>query len=107
MTTKRKTTTKRAPAWTKTVRPEAFASLGAVGRGPECMIRVGWSGYDPNAAWSKDENSHLIRRGEVIADLGMPPPDPPFTDDEMQRIAFAAKGAAIKCVIARRRAKGR
>jgi len=101
MTTKRKTAEKRAPAWTKMIKPEAFASLGT-GRGPECMIRVMWSGYDPNAEWSKDENSHLVRRGEVIADLGMPPPDPPFTDDEMQRIAFAAKGAAIKCIMARK-----
>lgn len=87
----------------KLVESGAFASLGGAGRGDECMIKVCWTGYSPSMGM-REGNSHLIRRGEVTADLGSPPPEPPFTNDEMQSIAYAAKGAAIKALMARRKA---
>lgn len=40
-------------------------------------------------------------RGRVTADLGVV--DPPFTDDEMQRITFAAKREAARVVAGRRK----
>ena len=84
----------------------AFSSLaaGPGGRGPECMIRVSWSAaFDKN----DDGDGPLLRRGEVTADLGLDsPPEPCFTDREMQDITFAAKMAALKCLRQRKKAKG-
>jgi hypothetical protein len=56
-------------------------------------------------AWSSTPN-HLIRRGEVMADVGLPPPDPPLTDAEMQQITFAAKMEALKCLRRRKKSRG-
>lgn len=76
------------------VKKRAFSSYAAEG-GPECMIHVSWSGaFDDD----DDGRGHLMRRGEVIANLGLPPPSPPFTSDEMQKITFAAKMQALKCL---------
>lgn len=43
MSAKRKTTTKRTPAWTETVNPNAFASLDGARGVEEVMIHVYWS----------------------------------------------------------------
>ena len=45
-----------------------------------------------------------IRRGDVMADMGIPCPDPPPTDAEMQEVAFAAKMAMAKVLASRKRA---
>ena len=84
------------------VEKRAFASYAAEGDA-ECMIHVAWSG-----AFDKDDDGrgHLVRRGSVIASLGMPPPDPPFTSGEMEKITFAAKMQALKCLRLRKRKKG-
>lgn len=58
----------------------------------EFMLRVSWSSLP----------DHLTRRGEVMADVGCPPPDPPLSDAEMQSVAFAAKMAIVKCLRARK-----
>lgn len=61
----------------------------------EVMLHVYWSCLDVFSR-AKD-NSHLIQRGKVTADLGLDKiPDPPFTNDEMQAIMFAAKMEAIR-----------
>jgi hypothetical protein len=66
----------------------------------ECMIGVHWTGLnDPG----DDGRGHNLFRDMAHADLGLDGvPDPPFTRDEMQRILFAAKMAAIKCLHNRR-----
>ena len=47
-----------------------------------------------------------IRRGDVMADVGFPCPDPPPTDGEMQEVAFAAKMALIKVLRLRKKRGG-
>jgi hypothetical protein len=101
-TAKRKTTTKRstkrAPAWTKTINPKAFASLDAAG-GKETMIAVYWSGYGDARDARDGGMGHRMQRDKVIASLGLDRcPDPGFTPEEMQSIAYAAKMAALKCL---------
>jgi hypothetical protein len=54
----------------------------------EWLLRVSWS-CTPD---------HLVRRGEVMADVGMPPPDPPMTEAEMQRVTHAAKMELLRCL---------
>ena len=44
-----------------------------------------------------------IRRGDVMADMGIPCPDPPPTDVEMQDVAFAAKMALCRMLRLRQR----
>ena len=61
----------------------------------EFLLRVAWS----------QTPDHLIRRGEVMADVGLPPPDPPLTDAEMQKVAFAAKMEMIRCLRRRKKVK--
>jgi hypothetical protein len=58
----------------------------------EFLIRVSWS-------CSPD---HLIRRGEVMADVGVAPPNPPLTMAEMQEVAFATKMQVLRCLQARK-----
>ncbi len=102
MTAKRKTTTKRAPAWTKTVNPQAFASIGS-GLPQEVMIHVYWSARGDARDARDGGRGHLMQRDKVTADLGLDQaPDPGFTGAEMQAITFAAKIAAIKCLRLRR-----
>ena len=60
----------------------------------EFILRVAWS-CTPE---------HRIRRGEVMADVGLPCPEPPPTDAEMQAVTFAAKMALLKC-LRKRKAK--
>lgn len=104
MTAKRKTTTKRAPAWTKTVNPKAFASLDAGGLHEETMIHVYWSGYRDARDERDGGMGHRMQRDKVTASLGLDRcPVPGFTEDEMQSIAYAAKMAALKCLTARAR----
>ena len=84
---------------------DAFASVSGVGdHREECLIHVYWTGlWDPNDSG----RGHLLRRGEVSADLGLDAvPAPPFTDEEMQAITRAAKIQAIKCLRARKRRFG-
>lgn len=80
----------------------AFASIGRGGE--ECMLYVAWSGLkDPG----DNGQGHVRRRGEVTVDLGLDAvPTPPFTDAEMQAIAFGAKIAALKALRRRKRAAG-
>jgi hypothetical protein len=59
----------------------------------EFLLRVSWS-RTPN---------HLVRRGEVMADIGMPPPSDPLTPAEMEEITFAAKMATIRILRKRKR----
>lgn len=61
--------------------------------GEECLLHVYWTGRDAGGQGS----DHLTMRGRVSADLGIDRiPDPPFTNEEMQIIMFAAKMAAAK-----------
>lgn len=46
-----------------------------------------------------------IRRGDVMADMGFPCPDPPPTDEEMQHVTFAAKMAMCKLLRLRKKKK--
>lgn len=65
----------------------------------EVMLRVSWSCLN-----HADGQQQHCRRDEVMLDLGLEKlPDPSFTNDEMQRIAFAAKMAALKALSARKR----
>jgi hypothetical protein len=49
--------------------------------------------------------SHCVRHAEVMADMGIEPPDPLPTSDEMQHVAFAAKMAMLKVLRDRKRKK--
>ncbi len=63
----------------------------------EVMLRVSWSCLN-----HPDGQQQHCRRDEVMLDLGLEQvPDPAFTNDEMQRIAFAAKIAALKALRSR------
>ena len=65
----------------------------------EVMLRVSWSCLN-----HADGQPQHCRRGEVMLDLGLEQvPDPELTGEEMQRIAFAAKMAALKVLSARKR----
>jgi len=104
MITKRKSSTKRAPAWTKIVNPKAFASLDAGPSHEETMIHVYWSGYGDARDAREGGMGHRMQRDRVTASLGLDHcPDPGFTEAEMQTIAYAAKIAAIKCLRMRKR----
>ncbi len=59
------------------------------------LLRVAWSA----------KPDHLIRRGEVSADMGLELPDPPPTREEMEHVMLAAKGAMLKCIRARKRTR--
>lgn len=99
MTTKKTTKKKRAPAWTKQVNPKAFASLDGARGQEEVMIHVYWSAMGDARDARDGGRGHLMQRDKVTACLGLDrAPVPGFTEDEMQRIAFAAKMAAIKCL---------
>ncbi len=105
MTAKRKTTTttKRAPAWTKTVNPKAFASLDAARGTEEVMIHVYWSALGDARDKREGGHGHRMQRDKATASLGLDcAPVPGFTEAEMQSITFAAKMAAIKCLRLRR-----
>jgi hypothetical protein len=96
---------KRAPAWTKTVNPNAFASCDAGGR-QETMIHVYWSALGDARDAREGNNGHRMQRDKVSASLGLDSaPDPGFTPDEMQTITRAAKMAALKCLRERARRK--
>lgn len=104
MTAKRKPRTKRAPAWTKTVNPKAFASLDAGPAHVETMIHVYWSGYGDARDVRDGGAGHRMQRDKVTASLGLDQAvEPGFTEAEMQSIAYAAKMAALRCLTARRR----
>jgi len=62
----------------------------------EFILRVAWS-CTPD---------HRIRRGEVMADIGLPPPNPPLTNEEMQKITFAAKMETLRCLRRRKKTRG-
>src|SRR5262249_4217511 len=80
-----------------------FKNLGPVAGAKEFMLHVHWSGLDDGA---DDGRGHLLRRGTVIADVGLEHfPDPPPTDEEMQQVAFAAKMALLKVLGQRKKAK--
>lgn len=74
-----------------TVRKASYAS--------EVMLRVSWS-----VLVHPDGQPQHTRRGEVMLDLGLESnPDPEFTREEMQSVAFAAKMAALKALAKRRK----
>lgn len=67
------------------------------GYAQEVMLRVSWSVLN-----HEDGQPQHVRRGEVMLDLGLESnPSPELTRDEMQRVAFAAKMAALKALRAR------
>ncbi len=64
------------------------------GYAQEVMLRVSWSVLNHD-----DGQPQHVRRGEVMLDLGLESaPEPPFTRDEMQLVAYAAKMAALKAL---------
>jgi len=64
----------------------------------ECLLHV---------YWTTGGEERFTMRGKVSADLGLDaPPDPPFTNEEMQKIMFAAKMQVIKCLRARKKVRG-
>lgn len=71
MTAKRKTTTKRAPAWTKTVNPDAFASLDAARGTEEVMIHVYWSALGDARDKREGGHGHRMQRDKATANLGL------------------------------------
>ena len=82
------------------------AALKALLGREECMIVVAWTAL--RVGDKQQYTTHTTRHGEVSADLGIDKiPDPPFTDSEMQQIAYAAKMAALTCIGARSRKRGR
>lgn len=65
----------------------------------EVMLRVSWSCLS-----HADGQPQHTRRGEVMLDLGLEStPDPEFTREEMQAVAYAAKMAALKALRLRKR----
>ena len=67
----------------------------------EVMLRVSWSCLN-----HADGQPQHARRGEVMLDLGLEKaPEPEFTRDEMQSIAYAAKIAALKALARRKRGR--
>lgn len=67
----------------------------------EVMLRVSWSVLN-----HEDGQPQHTRRGEVMLDLGLETaPVPPLSDEEMQRVAFAAKMAALKALRSRPKPK--
>ncbi len=102
MSGKRKT--KNVPAWIDAVNPSAFKSISAGPPHVETMLHVYWSGYRDARDVRDGGMGHLMVRDKVTADLGFDHTiEPGFTSDEMQKIAFAAKMAALKCLSARRK----
>lgn len=95
---------RRAPAWTRRVDPRAFSSLDAGPPHVESMIHVYWSGYG-DARDARDGGAgHRMMRDKVTASLGLDRAiEPGFSEDEMQRILYAAKMAALRCLSERRR----
>lgn len=83
------------------VEARIFSNYGPVRGAQEVMLHVYWSAVND----ARDEgHGHLMQRDKVCADLGLDAvPDPPFTNEEMQSIMFAAKIAAIKCLRLRKR----
>lgn len=79
--------TSRAESYPNIVRPEK--------RPEEFILRVSWS-RTPD---------HLVRRDEVMADVGTQPPDPPLTDMEMQRVTHAAKMELLRILQSRKKKK--
>jgi len=65
---------------------------------PEHLLHVYWT-----TLTDKGVSGHLHPRGKVSVDFS-PPPDPPFTEAEMQEIALGAKMAAAR-VMRRRKTK--
>lgn len=95
---------KLQPRSVTTVAVNPFESLAGAGeRRQECLLHVAWSGlHDPD----DDGRGHQRLRGHVIADFGLDAvPTPPFTAEEMERITFAAKMQAIRCLRARKTRK--
>lgn len=87
----------------KLVDEGAFNSLSASPsqNREEVMLHVSWSCYSAASG-----ERHHMRRGQVTADLGFDRiPSPGFTSDEMEKIMFAAKMEALRCL--RRRKKAR
>jgi hypothetical protein len=79
-------------ARTEAAKGEAMKSISF----NEFLLRVSWS-CTPD---------HLIRRGEVSADVGLPPPEDPVTNEEMQHVMYAAKMELLR-QLARRKKKPR
>ncbi len=79
--------------------PKAKAKLGPeYGAGPneDFLVAV----YLQKAHGEPD---HLVRYAEVQAMVGLPWPDPPLTERDLQPVAYAAKMALIKLLLSRRR----
>lgn len=87
----------------KLVAAGAFKSLSGMPRKQEFMLHLSWSGLDDGG---DDGRGHLLRRGQITCDLGLDAvPDPPPTDEEMQKVAFSAKMALLKALANRKRGK--
>lgn len=78
--------------------PPSIADM-RIRRGGETLIHVYYTRWSPD---DFDDRGHLLQRGKVSADLGLETgAGVDFANEEMQRIAQAAKFAAIKCIAAR------
>lgn len=64
----------------------------------EFLVVVGY-----NRQLKPGDPDRFLLQGRVSADMGMPPPVPELTTDEMQSVAFAAKMALAKVMVNRRR----
>jgi len=104
--TKQKRAVRRRPAANMQqygLRKNPFKSLTGLQVGKEFLLHVYWSGLDDGG---DDGRGHLMQRGKVTCDMGLENfPDPPPTDDEMQKVTFAAKMAMAKVLRERKRAK--
>lgn len=61
--------------------------------------------YSDRKKYPMGDPDRNIMFGHVTADMAMDPPDPPLTIEEMQSVAFAAKMALYKVMMARKKAK--
>lgn len=89
----------RAPQGDDVKKPEAGFN--------EFLVVVGYNRqlpkYADRAKYPMGDPDRNILYGRVSADMGMPPPETELTQSEMQSVAFAAKMALAKVMLARRK----
>lgn len=77
----------------------------------EFLVVVGYnrqlSKYHDRVAYPMGDPDRNILFGRISADMAMDPPEEPLTAAEMQSVAFAAKMALAKVMVARKRKAAR